>query len=50
MKACESCSASRVDIGKNHQKQPVIIRAIGMVFVYLPIITFPFVVLTTICV
>jgi len=46
MKACESCSASRVDIGKNHQKQPVIIRAIGMVFVYLPIITFPFVVLS----
>ena len=46
MKACESCSASRVDIGKNHQKQPVIVRAIGMVFVYLPIITFPFVVLS----
>jgi len=41
MKACESCS--RVEIGKNHQKVPVVQRGIGMVLVYLPIMTLPFV-------
>lgn len=42
MKACESCSA-RVEIGKNHRNVPVVQRAIGMVLVYLPILTLPFV-------
>ncbi len=42
MKACESCSG-RVEIGKNHQKVPVVQRAIGMVLVYMPIVTLPFV-------
>ena len=41
MKACESCG--RAEIGKNHNKQPVWKRAIGLVFVYLPIFTLPFV-------
>ncbi len=41
MKACESCS--RVTIGKNHKNVPVWERAIGMVLIYLPIITLPFV-------
>lgn len=44
MKACESCSTCRVDIGKNYRKQSVPVRAIGMVFVYLPILTLPFVI------
>ena len=42
MKACDSCSG-RAEIGKNHQQVPVLQRAIGLVFVYLPIITLPFV-------
>jgi len=42
MKACDSCSG-RVDIGKNHQKVPVLQRAIGMFLVYMPILTLPFV-------
>jgi hypothetical protein len=46
MKACESCSSCRVEIGKNYKQQSVLVRGIGMVFVYLPIITFPFVVIS----
>jgi hypothetical protein len=42
MKACDSCS-SRVEIGKNYKQIPVLQRAIGMVLVYLPILTLPFV-------
>ena len=40
MKACESC---RAEIGKYHRQVPVWRRAIGLVFVYLPILTLPFV-------
>ncbi len=45
MKACESCS-ERVHIGCNHKKIPVWKRALGLVFVYLPILTLPFVFLS----
>lgn len=45
MKACESCS-SRVEIGKNHNNMSVPGRAIGMILVYLPILTLPFVFLS----
>ncbi len=46
MKACESCSscAERVEIGAHHQKVSVPVRAIGLIFVYLPILTLPFVI------
>jgi len=42
MKACETCS-NRVEIGKNHNQMSVPRRAIGLFFVYAPIITLPFV-------
>lgn len=42
MKACDTCS-SRVDIGKNHNNLSVARRSIGLFFVYLPIVTLPFV-------
>jgi hypothetical protein len=42
MKACDTCS-SRVEIGKNHDNMSVTRRAIGLFFVYLPILTLPFV-------
>jgi hypothetical protein len=45
MKACDSCNV-RAEIGKNHKNVPVWRRAIGMVFVYLPIATLPFVFLS----
>lgn len=45
MKACETC-ASRVEIGKHHNQMPVWQRAVGMVLVYLPILTLPFVILS----
>jgi hypothetical protein len=38
MKACDSCVSNRVEIGKNYKKMPVWVRAIGMVFIYLPIL------------
>jgi hypothetical protein len=44
MKACESCV--RAEIGKHHKEVPVWRRGIGMVFVYLPIATLPFVFLS----
>lgn len=43
-KACESCT--RVHIGRYHTQQPVWRRAIGLMFVYLPILTWPFVILS----
>ncbi len=46
MKACDSCSNSRVQIGKNHNNMPVWKRAVGMILVYLPILTLPFVILS----
>ncbi len=45
MKACESC-ANRVEIGKHYRNQSVPKRAIGMILVYLPIATLPFVFLS----
>ena len=45
MKACESC-ADRVKIGCNHKQRSVLSRAIGLVFIYLPILTLPFVILS----
>ena len=45
MKACESCP-SRVEIGKNHRSMSLLHRTIGMILVYLPIITLPFVFLS----
>lgn len=42
MKACDSCNG-RAEIGKYHKEVPVWKRAIGMVLVYLPIVTLPFV-------
>ena len=43
MKACEACH-ERVNIGCNHQKRSVLSRAIGLLFIYLPILTLPFVI------
>ena len=43
MKACETCSA-RVEIGKNHKQTPVWQRAIGIPAIYLPLLSFPFVI------
>ena len=45
MKACETCSA-RVEIGKNHKQRPVWQRGIGMILIYLPLLTFPFVIIS----
>ncbi len=46
MKACDSCVSNRVEIGKNYKTMPVWVRAIGMVFIYLPILTLPFIFLS----
>lgn len=43
-KACESCA--RVSIGANHRNVHPVIRGIGLIFVYLPILTWPFVILS----
>ena len=43
MKACESCH-ERVNIGCNHQKMSVLSRTVGLFFIYLPILTLPFVI------
>jgi len=45
MKACESCN-ERVHIGCHHQQRSVLSRTIGLVFIYLPILTLPFVFLS----
>ena len=42
MKACDTCS-NRVEIGKNHDRMSVPRRTLGLIFVYLPILTLPFV-------
>lgn len=44
MKSCESCQ--RVAIGKHYKNMPVWQRAIGMIMIYLPIITLPFIFLS----
>ena len=44
MKACEQCAADRVQIGGNHKQMSVLSRGIGLVLVYLPIFTLPFVI------
>jgi len=46
MKACEQCAADRVLIGANYTKRSVLSRAIGLIFIYLPILTFPFIVMS----
>ncbi len=43
MKACESCS-DRVNIGCHHKQKSVLSRTIGLLFIYLPILTLPFVI------
>ena len=43
VKACESC-ADRVNIGCHHKQRSVLSRAIGLFFIYLPILTLPFVI------
>lgn len=43
VKACESCT-DRVNIGCNHKRMPVLSRAVGLLFIYLPILTLPFVI------
>lgn len=45
MKACETCT-NRVIIGSHHNQRSVLSRAIGLVFIYLPILTLPFVILS----
>ena len=49
MKACESSESEskeehRVNIGRHHKEIPVWRRAIGLTLVYLPILTWPFVI------
>lgn len=44
MKACEQCAADRINIGRNHRQKSVLSRTIGLIFVYLPILTLPFVI------
>jgi hypothetical protein len=46
MKSCESCAEHRVVIGKNYGKVSVLRRAIGMIMIYLPILTLPFVIIS----
>ena len=43
MKSCESC-VDRVQIGCNHEQMPVASRAAGLLLIYLPILTLPFVI------
>jgi hypothetical protein len=44
MKACESCSSCRVEIGAHHKNVSVPVRAVGIILVYLPLFTLPFVI------
>ncbi len=44
MKACEQCAADRIQIGCNHKQMSVLSRSIGLILVYLPILTLPFVI------
>jgi hypothetical protein len=43
MKACDSCN-DRVKIGCNHNQQSVLARTVSLIFIYLPILTLPFVI------
>lgn len=45
MKACESCQ-DRVIIGCHHNQKSMLSRAIGLIFIYLPIFTLPFVIIS----
>ena len=44
MKACEQCAADRIEIGANHKQMSILSRTIGIILVYLPIFTLPFVI------
>jgi hypothetical protein len=44
MKACEQCAADRIEIGANHKQMSILSRTIGLILVYLPIFTLPFVI------
>lgn len=44
MKACEQCPADRVQIGTRHTQMSVLSRTIGLILVYLPLLTLPFVI------
>ncbi|KAF3981798.1 MAG: hypothetical protein HFP81_06105 [Methylococcales symbiont of Hymedesmia sp. n. MRB-2018] len=44
MKACEQCAADRIEIGTNHKQMSILSRTIGLILVYLPIFTLPFVI------
>jgi hypothetical protein len=44
MKPCNECSADRVQIGSTYNQTSVLSRAIGLVLIYLPIFTLPFVI------
>ncbi len=46
MKACEQCAADRVRIGENHNNMSVLSRTLGLIFIYLPIFTLPFIILS----
>jgi hypothetical protein len=46
MKPCDQCAADRVQIAKNHKDMPVLARALGLIFIYLPIFTLPFIILS----
>jgi len=46
MKACEQCAADRVQIGSNYKKMSVLSRTIGLILVYLPLLTVPFVIIS----
>ncbi len=45
MKACDSCQ-DRVNIGYNYTKRSMLSRGVGLLFIYLPILTLPFVILS----
>lgn len=45
MKTCESCQ-DRVRIGCHHEERSVLSRAAGLVLIYLPLLTLPFVILS----
>jgi hypothetical protein len=46
MKACDSCNTCRVDIGKSYEDYSTLRRFLGILVIYLPLLTFPFVILS----
>lgn len=46
MKACEQCATDRIQIGCNHKQMSVFSRTIGLILVYLPVFTLPFVIVS----